>query len=70
MKGKVWHEKARLEDNTRERQNGTEQKSRREKGPREARSCGVIEGRMWALWVSMDAAVLLLGTWKISCEGI
>lgn len=53
----------------RERMNGTEQKSRREKGPREARSCGVMEGRMWALWVSMDAAVVLLGTWKISCEG-
>lgn len=54
----------------RERKNGTEQKSRREKGHRESRSCGVMEGGMWALWVSTDAAVLLLGTRKISCEGM
>lgn len=55
MKRKIWNEKMRLEGNPRERMNGTEQKSRREKGPREARSCGVMEGRMWALRVSMEA---------------
>lgn len=27
-----------------------------------------MEGRMWTLWVSTDAAVFLPGTWKISCE--
>lgn len=57
MKGKIWNEKMRLEGNLRERMNGTEQKS-----GREARSCGVMEGRMRALRVSMDAAVVLLGT--------